>query len=289
MFLSTLTTKPGPRPDVAISRKSGTTAQPVPLDWNLSEETLARELAHHEELYSGFAQKHFAKPAVRALRAHIVRSVLAATGADSRSRILSLGCGIGDTELLLAPHVGSITGVDLSPAAIRQARTDAARAGIANVEFLESSATGATLPDASFDAVTGIFFLHHLPETEQKGIARRIHAWLKPGGMFYGLDPSRYRLSGALGALLVPHLMRRYQTPDEHELKPSEAAACFEQAGFDARTRYYDFCSTPLAGLFPSWRWGYQVTRALDELLIRTPGLRAVSSNVELIARKRAS
>jgi SAM-dependent methyltransferase len=252
----------------------------------LSEETLARELAHHEALYSGFAQQHFAKPAVRELRTHMVKRILAATGAGSQSRVLSLGCGIGDTELLLAPHVGSITGIDLSPSAIKQAREDAGRAGVANVEFVEAGAGDATLVDASFDTVVGIFFLHHLPDPELKTMARRICSWLKPGGVFYGLDPSRYRLSGALGSLLIPHLMRRYQTPDEHELKPSEAVARFTEAGLEARFLYYDFCSTPFAGLFPSWRSGYRLTRSLDDLLIRVPLLRAVSSNFELIARK---
>ncbi len=94
-----------------------------------------RELAYHEQLYSGFAQKHFAKPAVRALRAHMAGRILAATGAGRNSRVLSLGCGIGDTELLLAPHLGEIVGVDLTPAAIRQARADALRLGIRNAHF----------------------------------------------------------------------------------------------------------------------------------------------------------
>ena len=256
------------------------------LHWYLSDQTLARELAHHEELYSGFAQRHFAKPAVRELRKHMVGRILKATGAGRESRVLSLGCGIGDTELLLAPHVGSVTGVDLSPAAIRQAREDARLAGLENLTFLEASADQTELGNASFDAVIGIFFLHHLPDAELQKMARSVCCWLKPGGVFYGLDPSRYRLSGALGSLLLPHLMRRYQTPDEHELKPAETVQCFAEAGLDARFRYYDFCSTPLAGLFPSWRWGYRVTRALDEALIRTPLLCAVSSNFELIARK---
>ena len=252
----------------------------------MPDETLARELAHHEELYSGFAQQHFAKAAVRELRKHMVQRILAATGAGRESRVLSLGCGIGDTELLLAPHVGWITGVDLSPAAIRQAREDATRAGLTNLEFVEGSAGNAELGDAGFDAIIGIFFLHHLPDAELAKLAWSVGEWLKPGGVFYALDPSRYRLSGALGALLLPRLMRRYQTPDEHELKPAETVQQFSEAGLQARFRYYDFCSTPLAGLFPSWRWGYRVSRGLDELLIRTPILRAVSSNFEVIARK---
>jgi SAM-dependent methyltransferase len=258
----------------------------VPLNWNLSDETLARELAHHEELYSGFAQSHFAKPAVRELRRHMVRRILDATGAGRESRVLSLGCGIGDTELLLAPYVASVTGIDLSPAAIRQAREDARVAGLTNLEFIEGSADQAGFVENGFDVIVGIFFLHHLPDGELGKLARDVRDWLKPGGVFYSLDPSRYRLSGALGALLLPHLMRRYQTPDEHELKPGETVLYFTEAGFEARFRYYDFCSTPLAGLFPSWGMGYRLARWLDEALIRTPLLRSVSSNFEVIARK---
>ncbi|HEX5431727.1 MAG TPA: methyltransferase domain-containing protein [Bryobacteraceae bacterium] len=250
----------------------------------MSQESLARELEHHEALYSGFAQRHFAKPAVRALRIHMVRWILSGAGAHKGTRVLSLGCGIGDTELLLAPHVGSITGIDLSPAAIRQAREDALQAGAANVEFLETSAAGAPLAGRKFDLVIGIFFLHHVPDAELLPMAQQIRNWLVPGGIFYGLDPSRYRLSGALGSLLVPHLMRRYQTPDERELKPSQTAALFASAGFQARTSFYDFFSTPLAGLLPSWCWGYRAARAADEILIRIPLLRTLGSNFELIA-----
>jgi cyclopropane fatty-acyl-phospholipid synthase-like methyltransferase len=175
-----------------------------PLHWNLAEEApekaLDRELAHHEALYSGFAQRHFAKPAVRALREHMARRILRLTGAGKTSRVLSLGCGIGDTELLLAPHVASLTGIDLSPSAIRQARTDAQQAGIANVEFLEASVSDAPLFGRSFDVIVGIFFLHHVPDSELRAAVERIRGWLEPGGVFYGLDPSRYRLSGMSGS-----------------------------------------------------------------------------------------
>ena len=106
---------------------------------------LERELAYHEKLYSGFAQTHFAKPAVRALRAHMVGRILHLTGAGKQSRVLSLGCGIGDTELLLAPHVAEVVGLDLSPAAVRQAREDAARLGIANARFEQGTTAGGPL------------------------------------------------------------------------------------------------------------------------------------------------
>lgn len=242
-----------------------------------------RELEYHESLYSGFAQAHFARPAVRALRLHMVAHVRRLTGVSRGARVLSLGCGIGDTELLLAPHVRELVGIDLSPRAIQTARADAARAGIGNVRFLE----GSELPDESFDLIIGIFFLHHLTDSALGSMPRMIYDRLAPGGQFYALDPSRQRLSGAIGSLLIPRLMKKYQSPDERELDGREVTALFSGAGFSCRGGYYDFVSSPLAGLFPGWRSGYRWARVVDEFLIRTPGIRRLGSNFELIATRR--
>jgi cyclopropane fatty-acyl-phospholipid synthase-like methyltransferase len=249
------------------------------------EPVLTRELEYHEKLYSGFAQEHFAKPAVRALREHMVRRILARTGAGANSRVLSIGCGIGDTEILLAPHVREVVGIDLSPAAVRQANADAAKAGVKNFRAHESRLE--TFDDGKFDAVVAIFFLHHLTDSMLHDCARSIHEMLTPGGAFYSLDPSRYRLSGFIGELLFPKLMAQYQTEDERQLAPKFAAQFFESNGFDVRTSFYDFVSTPLAGLFPSWRAGYRLTRVVDEALIRLPLVRQLSSNFELTAKRR--
>ena len=242
------------------------------------------EIEYHERLYSGFAQSHFAKPAVRALRRHIVSRILRVTGAGQGSRVLSLGCGIGDTELPLAPRVAEIVGLDASPAAIRQARLDAERASIQNARFIEGTLEATTLEPGSFDVVMAVFFIHHLLEPELMDLTRRVRTLLRKGGIFYSLDPSRYRLTGAIGSLLIPKLMARYQSPNERQLAPAKTAELFRQAGFDARFSYYDFVSTPLAGLFPAWSGGYRASRALDELLIRTPLLKRLSSNFEVIA-----
>jgi SAM-dependent methyltransferase len=233
-----------------------------------------RELAYHEKLYAGFAQQHFARPAVRALRAHMVERVVKLTGIGPRSRVLSLGCGIGDTELLLAPKVGELVGVDLSPSAIRQARADAERLGVRNATFVEGS-------DAAgrFDAVIAIFFLHHLPDAELSALPAKVRAQLAPGGAFYSLDPSARRLSGKIGRLLIPGMMKRYQTEDERELEPESTAALF-----GGEVRVYDFGSSPLAGLMPGWRAGYRMARAVDDLVLRTP-LARWGSNFEILAR----
>ena len=115
---------------------------------------------------------------------------------------------------------------------------------------------------------------------------RRIHDLLTPGGQFYCLDPSRQRLSGAIGSLVIPKLMKKYQSPDERELDGREVMARFEKAGFECRGGLYDFVSSPLAGLFPGWRFGYAGARRLDDLLVKLPGIRRLGSNFELIARR---
>lgn len=249
---------------------------------------LERELAYHEKLYSGFAQQHFAKPAVRAVREHSVKRILKATAIGKGSRVLSVGCGIADTELLLARHVGEVVGIDLSPAAIEQARTDAVRLGVVNFRgvcgTLEDAASGGL---GQFDAVIAIFFLHHLQDAPLSAFPSLVASLLRPGGTFYALDPSRYRLSGFIGELLFPKLMARYQSPGERQLSPVETSALFDRSGFESRFDYYDFVSTPLAGLLPAWRSGYRVMRVVDEALIRVPGVRRMSSNFEVIAQRK--
>jgi SAM-dependent methyltransferase len=245
------------------------------------QDVLNRELAYHEQLYSGFAQRHFARPAVRALREHLALRVLKATGAWGRSRVLSLGCGIGDTELLIAPQVHEVAGIDLSPAGISQAREDATRQGVMNARFQQ----GETPPAGEYDVVIAIFFLHHLSDSALAALPGKVRQWLRPGGVFYSLDPSRSRLSGAIGRFLLPGLMKRYQTPDERELEPERTAALFRDAGFQVQLDVYDFASTPLAGLLPGWRMGYRVARAVDDWLLRIGLVRRRGSNFELIAR----
>jgi hypothetical protein len=64
--------------------------------------------------------------------------------------------------------------------------------------------------------------------------------------------------------------MKRYQTENERELDPVPTADLFRKA---------------LAGVFPGWRFGCSVARALDDTILEIPGLRNLGSNFEIIAR----
>jgi SAM-dependent methyltransferase len=238
-----------------------------------------RELVYYEDLYSGFAQQHFSKPAVMAFRRYLAARILKQTKPQPDWRVLSIGCGIGDTELLIAPHVGELVGVDLSPKAIAQARADASRLGIRNTRFVTGEWREALGSEGRFDLILGIFFFHHLTDGELAAAPHELRS-----GIVYALEPSARRLAGVIGKLLVPHLMKRYQTTDERQLLAEPAAALFRQAGYETKTNWFDFVSTPLAGLAPSWKFGYEAARRIDDALVRTPWLRRWSANFELVA-----
>jgi SAM-dependent methyltransferase len=219
-----------------------------------------------------FTRQHSGKPASRMLRAHLVSQILFHTGAGRDSRMVSLGCGTGETELLLAPYVGEILGIDLSPAAVRQAREAGARAGVSNVTFREGVFEELPAPHTGYDAAIAIFFLLQTPD--QTRLAARVGGWLRPGGVLFALDPGPYRL------------LSRSRTPDRRKLPPGEVRQIFQAAGFEARTEPYDFVSSPLAGLLPAWGKTYLASRLLDDWILRVPGLRSLGSNFWLIARK---
>jgi SAM-dependent methyltransferase len=218
-----------------------------------------------------------------AFRRHLVARIVRACALTPASRVLSIGCGLGDTELLLAPRVGHLTGIDIADAGIAQARAAAAQLGIQNalfdVQLLENLP-----PEPVFDAILAIFFLHHLPDPVLDATPARLLRLLKPGGRLYALDPSIDRLSGKVGRLLFPRLMAKYQTEDERELALPRVAQLFQNAGFQVQGGYYDFGSTPLAGLLPGFAPGYRLARFADDLLLRLPPLRKMGSNFEITA-----
>ncbi|HYP13257.1 MAG TPA: class I SAM-dependent methyltransferase [Bryobacteraceae bacterium] len=245
---------------------------------------LQTEFEHHEALYSGPAQELFRKPAVRALRQHMVRRILSKCHVPKTARVLSIGCGIGDTEICLAPHVREIVGIDISPSGIRQARLDATSAGLTNVDFRVGSLGDI---EGEFDLIIAIFFLHHLPDRLLETFSKTAHH-LSRGGCFYSLDPSRYRLSGMLGRLLVPRLMKKYQTEGEMPLDPQQTVESARAAGLAAEVSMYDMFSSPFAGLLPDQGWLYEASRVMDDMLVALPGVSKLGSNFEVVARRLA-
>ena len=99
---------------------------------------------------------------------------------DPEARWVETACGPGLIARAIAPRVGSVVGIDLTPAMIEKARADAAEAGAENVSFEVGDATALDLPDDSLDGAITRFSLHHIPAPIR--VLEEMRRVVKPGG-----------------------------------------------------------------------------------------------------------
>jgi ubiquinone/menaquinone biosynthesis C-methylase UbiE len=83
-------------------------------------------------------------------------------GAQPDDLVLDVCCGPGTMALDLAPHVAHVTGLDLTPAMLEQARRAQAERGCANVDWVEGDVFGLPFEDGSFSLVTCGAAFHHM-------------------------------------------------------------------------------------------------------------------------------
>ncbi len=76
---------------------------------------------------------------------------------------LEAACGPGIITRRLAPLVGTVEGIDLTPAMVDRARAAAADAGLDNVSFAVGDVCDLDRPDGSSDGAVTRFSVHHLP------------------------------------------------------------------------------------------------------------------------------
>lgn len=92
--------------------------------------------------------------------------------------LLDLGCGAGHP--VAADFLDSgwqVTGVDFS-----RGMLDLAKVQAPQMVQVHADMRAVDFPAASFDAVTLIYSLFHLPWSDHPKLFERIHRWLRPGG-----------------------------------------------------------------------------------------------------------
>jgi ubiquinone/menaquinone biosynthesis C-methylase UbiE len=108
---------------------------------------------------------------------------------DPRASWLEVACGPAMVGRAVAARVGSVRGVDLTPAMVEKARAEAAAEGVENVEFGLGDATALELPDASFDGAITRFSLHHVPVPGR--VVEEMARVVRPGGHVVFADHAR--------------------------------------------------------------------------------------------------
>jgi len=100
--------------------------------------------------------------------------------------VLDVGCGVGITDNMLRPHVGSLHGVDVSAAMVEQA-------GRRNPDCIYQAYDGECLPfaDSTFDLVMTICVVHHVPPHQWEAFTSELVRVTRPGGLVTIIEHNR--------------------------------------------------------------------------------------------------
>lgn len=147
-------------------------------------------------------------------------------------RALDIGCGGGLVSEGLAACGAQVTGIDLSPKALGVARLHLHESGHQiDYRLISAEECAAELP-GSFDVVTCLEMLEHVPDPAST--LRACASLLKPGGQLFlstlNRKPKAYLLA-VLGAEYVMKLLPRGTHDYARFIKPSELARLCRDAG----------------------------------------------------------
>ena len=185
-----------------------------------------------------------------------LRLLRLAAGPDGLKRVLSIGCGDGRFELMVARHAEFVTAIDISPEAIELAKENAAKLGVSNVEFRCMPVSEFSW-EARFDVVLCVAFLHHLPEPKLPDFLRDVFVHTAPGGLLFTQDPNVNGILRKVGRVVLGSRYDNYHSDDERELDPEEMKRELASAGFESlRWNASDLTLTPLSYILadgPAW------------------------------------
>lgn len=95
--------------------------------------------------------------------------------------VLDVGASTGLIDSFLAPHFGSVHGIDIDASAIAHAQSRFAAQG--NLHFKQGDAMDLPYPENHFDIVICSQIYEHVPDADR--MMANIHKVLKPGGVCY--------------------------------------------------------------------------------------------------------
>jgi SAM-dependent methyltransferase len=149
---------------------------------------------------------------------------------DPAAHWVETACGPGLIARAIAPGVGSVVGIDLTPAMVEKARADATAAGVENVTFEVGDATALPLEEDSLDGAITRFSLHHIPAPIR--VLEEMRRVVKPGGYVVVAD----HVTDDDGAAAAWHEeIERLRDPSHWAcLTPSRIAELADRAGFEA-------------------------------------------------------
>jgi ubiquinone/menaquinone biosynthesis C-methylase UbiE len=162
----------------------------------------------------------------------------AQVGASSADIVLDVCCGPGTMALDLAPFVTKVTGIDLTPAMLEQARAVQTIRELTNVDFAIGDISAIPFADGAFSLVVCGAAFHHL--ADPRGAFAELVRVCRPGGRIAVRDvtPSREK-SAAFDELEIMrdpshfHALTRDEMADLGNAQPVEAPVLYPSVTAD--------------------------------------------------------
>ena len=146
--------------------------------------------------------------------------------------VLDVGCGAGLLSEALAREGARVTATDLAPELIKVAKLHKLESQISVDYRLQSVESLAAEQPESFDAITCMEMLEHVPDPS--AIVAACASLLKPGGRLFlstlNRTPAAFALA-IVGAEYVARLLPKGTHHYQDFIKPSELAAWLRDAG----------------------------------------------------------
>ncbi len=236
------------------------------------------EQDHHDEYYAGEAMRVLYGSLIQRVRDRQVCLLSEAGILHPQRRVLSIGCGDGDLERRIAPHVESIHGIDISPVAIEIANNHVRH--MPHVAFEVQDIMHWQPQPEHYDAVLFMGVLHHVDLEGRRHLLNMAYQVLRRDGMICIADPNIRRFVSYFRPL-VQQQYDQFHSDDECELDPFDMGQQIALAGFrTVQIDWVDFGLCPLGFVWPDCpdrvsRW----LAKIDRFLTRMPGLASRSSN----------
>ena len=171
--------------------------------------------------------------------------------------VLDVGCGGGLLSEALAKEGAKVTALDLAPELIKVAKLHRLESGVAVDYRLQSVEALAAEQPGSFDAITCMEMLEHVPDPS--AIIAACASLLKPGGQLFlstlNRTPAAFALA-IVGAEYVARLLPKGTHQYQDFIKPAELAAWLRAA---------DLQLQDVSGLaYEPWRNGARIIGRTD-------------------------
>lgn len=150
--------------------------------------------------------------------------------------IIDIGCGGGILTESMAQESSNVTGIDLAQESLEVARLHGLESGIQINYECTSAEDYANQHPNSFDIVTCMELLEHVPDPAS--VINACSRLVKPGGLVFFSTLNRNLKAFALGIVAAEYILRMVPKGThsyESFIKPSELAAMARQSGLSTK------------------------------------------------------